>query len=58
MNAVSAFRSGLATRLSRSMPAVGWLASYRLSWLRADVIAGVTLAAYLLPASLGDASRA
>ena len=58
MNAVSAFRSGLATRLSHSIPAVGWLRSYRLSWLRADVIAGVTLAAYLLPASLGDASLA
>ncbi|HTY29161.1 MAG TPA: SulP family inorganic anion transporter, partial [Mycobacterium sp.] len=40
------------------MPAVGWLPSYRLGWLRADVIAGITLAAYLLPAGLGDASLA
>jgi high affinity sulfate transporter 1 len=58
MNPVSTFTSTLTARLSHSIPAVGWLASYRLSWLRADVIAGITLAAYLLPASLGDASLA
>ncbi len=29
-----------------------------LSWLRADIFAGVTLAAYLLPAGLADASLA
>jgi high affinity sulfate transporter 1 len=29
-----------------------------LDWLRADAIAGVTLAAYLIPAGLGDASLA
>src|SRR6478609_2979240 len=45
-------------RLARWIPAVGWLASYRLSWLRVDLVAGVTLAAYLLPAGLGDASLA
>lgn len=39
-------------------PAVRWLRSYDRSWLRADVAAGVTLAAYLLPAALGDASLA
>jgi len=58
MNPISTFTSALTARLSHSIPAVGWLASYRLSWLRADVIAGITLAAYLLPASLGDASLA
>src|SRR6266436_7984444 len=39
-------------------PAVGWLRGYKPAWLRADLVAGVTLAAYLLPAGLGDASLA
>jgi high affinity sulfate transporter 1 len=38
--------------------ALGWLKEYRPVWLRADVAAGITLAAYLLPAALGDASLA
>src|SRR5262245_39064621 len=50
--------STLTDRLGRWIPAVGWLASYRLSWLRVDVAAGITVAAYLLPAGLGDASLA
>jgi sulfate permease, SulP family len=48
----------LTARLARWIPAVGWLASYRLSWLRVDLAAGVTVAAYLLPAALGYASLA
>src|SRR5213595_3404466 len=40
------------------MTARAWLASYDRAWFRGDVIAGVTLAAYLLPAALGDASLA
>src|SRR5215213_221573 len=39
-------------------PAMLWLRKYDRSWLRADFVAGVTLAAYLLPAGLGDASLA
>lgn len=35
-----------------------WLRGYKLHSLRADVAAGVTLATYLLPAALGDASLA
>src|SRR6188474_3127801 len=42
----------------RWLPAVGWLRAYDRSWLRGDVVAGITLAAYLLPAGLGDASLA
>ncbi len=38
--------------------ALGWLRSYDKTWLRGDVVAGVTLAAYLLPSGLGDASLA
>src|SRR6516162_6533915 len=44
--------------LSRWVPALGWLPAYDRSWLRSDAVAGVTLAAYLLPAGLGDASLA
>jgi high affinity sulfate transporter 1 len=40
------------------IPALGWLRAYDLGWLRGDAVAGLTLAAYLLPASLGDASLA
>src|SRR3954470_5460110 len=42
----------------RWLPALTWLRSYQRRWLRADVVAGVTLAAYLLPAGIGDASLA
>ena len=40
------------------MPALHWLRTYNMQWLRADVLAGITLAAYLLPAGIGDASLA
>ena len=45
-----------APSLARVIPALGWLRAYDRSWLRSDVFAGITLAAYLLPAGLGDAS--
>jgi SulP family sulfate permease len=41
-----------------ALPAAGWLRSYHRDWFRLDLVAGVTLAAYLLPAALGDASLA
>src|SRR6266853_1738079 len=41
-----------------ALPASGWLRSYHRDWFRLDLVAGVTLAAYLLPAALGDASLA
>src|SRR4051794_38233691 len=40
------------------LPAIDWLKRYDRSWLRGDMVAGITLAAYLLPAGLGDASLA
>src|SRR6266436_7609411 len=43
---------------ARWIPALDWLPRYDRSWLRDDVLASVTLAAYLLPAALGDASLA
>lgn len=44
--------------LARWVPALAWLRTYDRTWLRGDCIAGITLAAYLLPAGLGDASLA
>src|SRR5206468_8462102 len=44
--------------LARVIPAFDWLRAYDRSWLRTDIFAGITLAAYLLPAGLGDASLA
>src|SRR5258707_359334 len=44
--------------LERCLPALGWLRAYERGWLRGDVVASITLAAYLLPAGLGDASLA
>jgi sulfate permease, SulP family len=40
------------------IPAAHWLRSYKPDWFRSDLVAGVTLAAYVLPAALGDASLA
>lgn len=40
------------------IPAMEWLRTYDFRHARADVVAGLTLAAYLLPAALGDASLA
>lgn len=39
-------------------PPAQWLAEYRASWLRPDIIAGVTLAAYAIPVSLAYAALA
>ena len=44
--------------ISRWVPALAWLHEYRLGTLRLDIVAGITLAAYLLPAGIGDASLA
>jgi high affinity sulfate transporter 1 len=40
------------------IPARAWLSTYDRAWVRSDVTAGITLAAYLLPAAIGDASLA
>jgi len=40
------------------IPALTWLRSGSWSGFRSDAVAGLTLAAYLLPAALGDASLA
>ncbi len=43
---------------AKVIPSVSWLRDYQHSWFRLDIVAGITLAAYLLPAALGDASLA
>ena len=44
--------------LERIVPATAWLRRYQGAWFVPDVVAGLTLAAYLLPAGLADASLA
>lgn len=50
--------SSINSRLTGLVPAIGWLRGYQPSWFRGDLVAGITLAAYLMPASIGDASLA
>src|ERR1700745_1019995 len=47
-----------AQSLTHWIPALSGLRAYTRRWLRSDVFAAITLAAYLLPAGLGDASLA
>src|SRR5256886_2313883 len=56
----SGFDSRATARRSwyNMFPVVNWLRAYDPNWLRVDLIAGVTLAAYLMPAGLADASLA
>src|SRR5436190_2613413 len=46
------------SRISNFVPAFAWLRTYHPAWLAVDVVAGLTLAAYLLPSGIGDASLA
>lgn len=41
--------SAPASRWRRALPGVATLASYRRGWLRGDVLAGITVSAYLVP---------
>jgi high affinity sulfate transporter 1 len=51
-------QSAKPARSKIPVPALVWLRVYDLGWIRGDTVAGITLAAYLLPAALGDASLA
>src|SRR5262245_57962815 len=44
--------------MRRFVPALTWLPAYRREWLRPDAVAGITLAAYMLPVALAYASLA
>ena len=39
-------------------PPARWLTEYRVDWLRGDIVAGITLAAYAIPVSLAYAALA
>jgi hypothetical protein len=41
-----------------AFPPAQWLPAYRGQWLAGDAVAGVTVAAYAIPASLANASLA
>src|SRR4249919_2043038 len=45
-------------RLARRVPILGWIRSYDRGWLRGDLIAGVTVAALIVPKNLGYAGIA
>jgi SulP family sulfate permease len=51
-------RATATPALYNIFPVITWLRAYQPEWLRADLVAGVTLAAYLMPAGLADASLA
>ena len=40
------------------LPGAEWLPQYQLRWLRSDIVAGITLAAYAIPVSLAYAGLA
>ena len=50
--------TGPGTKTPTQKRLLAWLSEYNPAWLRADVVAGITLAAYLLPAAIGDSSLA
>ncbi len=45
-------------KFARMLPGLALLRSYEFAWLRPDLVAGLTLAAYLLPAAIADSSLA
>lgn len=45
-------------RLQRRLPVIGWLRGYRRAWFRADLVAGTTAAAVVIPQAMGYATVA
>ncbi len=46
------------TQLRSLFPPVGWVAGYQSAWIKADLLAGITLAAYAIPVALAYATLA
>ena len=46
------------SRRTTVLPILGWVRHYDRSWLRADLVAGVTVAALIVPKNLGYAGIA
>jgi SulP family sulfate permease len=55
---MTAARPGPARDRWRFIPMAGWIRSYDRAWLRGDLIAGVTVAALIVPKNLGYAGIA
>ncbi|HEX3304317.1 MAG TPA: sulfate permease [Thermomicrobiales bacterium] len=51
-------RATRGNRVGRLLPIIGWARQYDRSWLRSDVIAGVTVTALVVPKNLGYAEIA
>jgi sulfate permease, SulP family len=51
-------RATRGNRVGRLLPIIGWAREYDRSWLRSDVIAGVTVTALVVPKNLGYAEIA
>src|SRR5262245_40661791 len=49
---------GVATLASDVVPAVSWLSRYERPWLRADVLAGLTTSAVVIPKAMAYATIA
>jgi high affinity sulfate transporter 1 len=47
-----------STRLARDLPVLQWLPAYRRSWLRADLVAGLTAWAVMVPEAMAYAGIA
>ena len=50
--------TGVQRTFRRFVPMVGWIGSYQRRWLRADLVAGVAVAALIVPKNLGYAGIA
>ncbi|HEY7036905.1 MAG TPA: sulfate permease [Thermomicrobiales bacterium] len=51
-------RANVSTRVARVVPILGWIRRYDRSYLRSDLIAGVTVTALVVPKNLGYAEIA
>jgi SulP family sulfate permease len=58
MNSQSDDKRTWSRRIRAALPIIGWLPGYQRSWLRPDIVAGLTLAAYAVPVSVAYASLA
>jgi hypothetical protein len=45
--------AGQSSRLGRLLPIIDWGRRYERAWLRADLVAGLAVAALVVPKSLG-----
>lgn len=48
----------MKARSTKIFPPIDWICGYQPAWLRPDIVAGVTLAAYAIPVSLAYAALA